>query len=342
MMALRFHLAEEPAPLCRTRWHAAVTDALAAHPWRTADPAAADLLFPGFDSGDETNWPLYGNQRSAVLVGVERYMEHFRRVVPERIAALPSLPPGRFHVVFDMGPRSGFPERFAHRRDLVMALGSATEGRFRVGQDVAFPASAILRFDREGVASNAGTRLVVFMGADTHPLRRQLATLDDGRDVVIRLKRDRAYFGRASIATPLADPAIADYAELLQGSRFGFVVRGDAPFSYRLLETMAAGAIPVVLSDGWVLPFGEVVDWGAVAVRVPESEWASVVERLRAIPDETVLAMRRSAIAAYRRHFATIERQVDTLLTILARRHAATAGIAAGAIAGSTNKGGSP
>ena len=32
---------------------------------------------------------------------------------------------------------------------------------------------------------------------------------------------------------------------------FAFVPRGDALFSYRLLEVMARGAIPVILSDGW-------------------------------------------------------------------------------------------
>ena len=41
-------------------------------------------------------------------------------------------------------------------------------------------------------------------------------------------------------------------------------------YSYRLTEVMLAGAVPVILSNGWVLPFSEFLEYDAFAVRLDE------------------------------------------------------------------------
>jgi hypothetical protein len=74
---------------------------------------------------------------------------------------------------------------------------------------------------------------------------------------------------------------------LIRGSVFGLVPRGWGLHSYRLLETMRGGAIPVLVGDGAALPFESVVDWSASAVVVAERNIEGIparLARLRQLP----------------------------------------------------------
>ena len=60
------------------------------------------------------------------------------------------------------------------------------------------------------------------------------------------------------------------YAEVLARSKFVLCPRGAGTASFRIFETMAAGRVPVVLSDAWVAPQGP--DWENCALMVSESQ----------------------------------------------------------------------
>ena len=53
-------------------------------------------------------------------------------------------------------------------------------------------------------------------------------------------------------------------------SHFGLAPRGDNLYTRRFLEIMSSGVIPIVLADGWVPPFDEIIDWPSASVFIPE------------------------------------------------------------------------
>jgi hypothetical protein len=70
------------------------------------------------------------------------------------------------------------------------------------------------------------------------------------------------------------------YAEVMARSKFVLCPRGEGPSSFRIFETMAAGRVPVILSDEWVPPAGP--DWEKCAVFTPEKqieEIGSILEK---------------------------------------------------------------
>ena len=103
-----------------------------------------------------------------------------------------------------------------------------------------------------------------------------------------------------------AEASRHDYHDLLLRSKFGLVLPGITPMSYRLSETMACGTIPIIVSDFMVLPFQQLLNWSAFSIRLPEKLFsAALVDRLRAVPNERVRQMRAKVVEAYERCFAT-------------------------------------
>jgi hypothetical protein len=71
------------------------------------------------------------------------------------------------------------------------------------------------------------------------------------------------------------------FAETLFRSKFVLCPRGHGTSSIRLFETLAAGRVPVVISDGWTPPSGP--SWESIVVRWSE---AAPIDRLLAHLEE--------------------------------------------------------
>jgi Exostosin family len=96
------------------------------------------------------------------------------------------------------------------------------------------------------------------------------------------------------------------YTTLLSQSEFAGVPRGDNLYSYRFTEVMSGGGIPVVYSDGWVLPFSKVlIDWNTIAVIIPEREASRTLEYLRNLTMDDRCRMRTRGYEVYLRYLAT-------------------------------------
>ncbi|XP_048183239.1 exostosin-like 1 isoform X2 [Corvus hawaiiensis] len=105
-----------------------------------------------------------------------------------------------------------------------------------------------------------------------------------------------------------------DYQELLHNSTFCIVPRGRRLGSFRFLEALQAACIPVLLSDGWELPFAEAIDWGKAAVVGSERLLLQIPSAVRCIHPERVLAFQQQTQFLWDAYFSSVDKIVHTTL----------------------------
>jgi hypothetical protein len=108
--------------------------------------------------------------------------------------------------------------------------------------------------------------------------------------------------GNGVIAVGRWDPSLSPlpFGDLLKQSVFAGAPAGDNKYSYRFTEVLAAGAIPVVHSDGWLLPFRpSVANWTECLLHLPESTANDTVKILRRITPKQRCRMRRRCWEIY-------------------------------------------
>jgi len=91
------------------------------------------------------------------------------------------------------------------------------------------------------------------------------------------------------------------YNQVLGASQFSLCPSGAGPNSIRFWESLAAGAIPVLLSDGMCLPEEEGFDWNTAILIVPERNLRAIDPYLRSFSLEEIEVRRQRCREAYRR-----------------------------------------
>jgi hypothetical protein len=284
-------------------------EAVQRNPRYVESEADGELLLPAEDLALETNWPRYGNPASAFVRGQlnpEQYQAYMLRVSAEqRLLCFVNMHPGVRPV-----------QAFANRDNIIVADNCLEAWERALNpRTISMPSLAITAESSPQPSANKDI-LASFRGVLSHNCRAALRGLHDGTRIICELVQPTNHTGRIDATTGAADPR---YVELLRRSVFAFIPRGDAVFSYRLLEALSFGCVPVVLSDGWVLPFDRLIDWDAAAIIVPESQVQQLPRRLAMFSPQRLAQMRDTARAIYQRHFANLDVVVESLLSEIER-----------------------
>jgi hypothetical protein len=112
--------------------------------------------------------------------------------------------------------------------------------------------------------------LFSFMGMRNHPSRRRLAQLHSASTPIIL--RSQWQLRKAQHAATWRE-----YSSMLSRTTFSLCPRGTGPGTLRVSESLLAGAIPVILSDGYLLPRG----WSNACVQIPEDAVVELPTQLR-------------------------------------------------------------
>ncbi|KAK7311231.1 hypothetical protein RJT34_09237 [Clitoria ternatea] len=97
-------------------------------------------------------------------------------------------------------------------------------------------------------------------------------------------------------------PKELDYYSLMLNSKFCLCPSGHEVASPRIVEAIYAECVPVILSEYYVLPFSDVLQWEAFSVQVDVSDIPRLKEILSAIPEEKYQKL-KEGVRAVRRHF---------------------------------------
>lgn len=87
-----------------------------------------------------------------------------------------------------------------------------------------------------------------------------------------------------------------------------------------LLEAMAANCIPVIVMDGVVMPFNNVIDWKRAAVFIMEDYLNTLMSILKRISEDRIVDMQQQIKFLYDRYFSSMKSIVETTFDIVQDR----------------------
>ncbi|KAI3987566.1 hypothetical protein MKX01_021478 [Papaver californicum] len=97
-------------------------------------------------------------------------------------------------------------------------------------------------------------------------------------------------------------PKGTDYGALMVKSKFCLCPSGYEVASPRIVEAIHASCVPVIISDHYVLPFSDILDWSQFSVQVPVDKLPELKTILLAIPDKRYRQLQKR-VKQVQRHF---------------------------------------
>ncbi|MCL7042561.1 hypothetical protein MKW94_009711 [Papaver nudicaule] len=97
-------------------------------------------------------------------------------------------------------------------------------------------------------------------------------------------------------------PKGTDYGALMSKTKFCLCPSGYEVASPRVVEAIHASCVPVIISDHYVLPFSDVLDWSQFSVQIPMEKIPELKSILLAISDEKYLKLQKR-VRQVQQHF---------------------------------------
>lgn len=110
-----------------------------------------------------------------------------------------------------------------------------------------------------------------FVGRITNPIRQEIVN---------------AYTGKEGYYVSTKAHALPDYCRVLSRSVFTLAIRGYSATSFRIMEAIEYGSIPVYVSDLFYEPHG--IDFNTYGIKIHSSDYRNIDKILRSISKEEI------------------------------------------------------
>ncbi|XP_057796711.1 probable glycosyltransferase At3g07620 isoform X2 [Salvia miltiorrhiza] len=263
------------------------------HNLRTEDPNQAHLYFLPF---------------SVVMIlqhlfdPVERDKAVLERVIGDYVAIISDKYPywnrslGADHFMLschDWGPRATWCVHHLYFTSIRALCNANTSEFFNPRKDVSFPEINLPTGDISGLTTTGSpnrTVLAFFAGRLHGKIRPSIFKhwKDKDNDIIVweEMPKDSKF----------------SYKEMMERSKYCICPSGFEVASPRIVEAIYAECVPVLVSENYVLPFSDVLDWGKFSVRVSVAELPELKRILTEIGDDGYAELRRR-VREVQRHF---------------------------------------
>ncbi|KAM2970045.1 hypothetical protein FF2_017064 [Malus domestica] len=191
----------------------------------------------------------------------------------------------------DWGPytTSFVPDLF-HNSIRILCNANTTEG-FNPSKDASLPEINLKTSEMSGIGGQPPSKrstLAFFAGGLHGHIRYLLLNEWKGKD------QDVLVYDKL--------PQGVSYENMLKSSKFCLCPSGYEVASPRVVEAIYADCVPVLISDGYVPPFSDVLNWNSFSVQVPVKNISDIKTILTAISSREYLRMQRK-VKQVQRHF---------------------------------------
>ena len=115
---------------------------------------------------------------------------------------------------------------------------------------------------------------VSYLGRNTHPVRKTIEK---------KLSNIDGYLIKNIKSDGINNRDTKRFRKIMGSSIFSICPRGYGPASFRFYESLEMGAIPIYISDDFVLPYSDILDWNKLCLLIGLDEIDSIPEKVNKI-----------------------------------------------------------
>ncbi|KAB5527764.1 hypothetical protein DKX38_021611 [Salix brachista] len=192
----------------------------------------------------------------------------------------------------DWGPRATWYVRQLYYNSIRVLCNANTSEHFNPKKDASFPEINLKTGEITGLTGGSPpsnhTVLTFFAGKMHGKLRPTLFQHWMGKDEDVQVYETL--------------PQGISYHEMMKKSRYCICPSGHEVASPRIAEAIYADCVPVLISQHYIFPFSDVLDWDSFTVQVPVTEIPDLKNILEAIPEDQYSRM-QERVKQVQRHF---------------------------------------
>ena len=192
------------------------------------------------------------------------------------------------------GPHASEGNSFVYNTSIRVLCNANSSESFNPQKDVSLPEIHLLTGDIPTAFNpppeNATRPHLAFFAGGLHgPIRPILLQHWKGRDDDLQVYE-------------YLPEGLEDYHSFMLKSKFCLCPSGYEVASPRIVEAIYAECVPVILSESYVLPFSDVLNWEAFSIKVEVSDIPKLKEILSSVSEEKYLRL-KEGLKAVRKHF---------------------------------------